>query len=359
VSGDQNEDKSQKTEQPTPKKLEEAKKKGNIALSKELTSFLLFVIITVVVSMIFPSLSKTGVYKLEYFISKSYDISLNPEMMHNFVREIGYIVASLVMIPLVLCVLSVILANIMQVGIMFVPDLIQFKLDRISLFAGFKRIFSMNSVVELIKGMFKIAIISFVIYLVIKPDFAKLNLVHTLEMNQMLAFLNSAIKEILIAVCIIMAFIAAFDFFYQKQRHLSNLMMSKEEIKKEYKETEGDPQIKSKLKSIRRQRAKQRMMSMVPKADVVITNPTHYAIALQYSPKEGMSAPIVVAKGLDNIALTIRKIAIENNIHIVEDPPLAQALYKSVEIDEEIPFEHYKSIAKIITEVMKLKGKKV
>ena len=158
----------------------------------------------------------------------------------------------------------------------------------------------------------------------------------------------------LITICIIIGFIALLDLLYQRFKHTANLMMSRDEIKKELKDTEGDPLIKSKLKSIRMEKAKKRMLAEVPKADVVITNPTHYSVALKYAP-ENMNAPVLLAKGVDNVALKIREIAMENEVPIVEDPPLARALYDSVELDSEIPFQYYKAVAKIISYLVKMK----
>jgi|APCry1669188879_1035177.scaffolds.fasta_scaffold29221_2 flagellar biosynthetic protein FlhB len=359
MSEAQQEDKSQKTEQPTAKKLEDAKKKGNIPLSKEFNSFILFIFIALLIVFIFPKISLKAVNQLSYFIDQSHQIILKPNTITHLIKQTLIILFSIAFVPLLFCLIAAILGNLLQNGVLFVPEVIKFQLNRISIFSGFNRIFSLNSVVELVKGLVKIFIISIAIYMTIKSEMFKFTMIHTLNMAGILSFLNQSLKDIFITVCVIMFFIAALDFLYQRHKYISNLMMSKEELKKEYKESEGDPQIKSKLKSIRNKRLKERMMAKVPNADVVITNPTHYAVALKYSPENDDSAPIVVAKGIDNIALIIRRIAEENDVPIYEDPPLAQALYKTVKMDEEIPFEHYKSVAKIITEVMKLRGKKI
>ena len=183
-------------------------------------------------------------------------------------------------IPLLFCLIAAILGNILQNGTLFVPEFIKFQLNRISIVSGFKKIFSFNSIVELIKGLVKIFIISIAIYLTIKSDILKFSMTHALGMAEILSFLNQSLQQIFISVCIIMFFLATIDLIYQKNKYISNLMMSKEEIKKELKESEGDPQIKSKLKSLRNKKLRERMMSKVPNADVVITNPTHYAVAL-------------------------------------------------------------------------------
>ncbi len=355
MAGEQQEDKSQKTEQPSPKKLADARKGGNVPMSREFNSFIIFLFATMLVTLIMPNISIKATHQLSYFIEQSYQIILNPNSLIALIKQVLTILFSILAIPPLFCIMAVIIANIIQNGILFVPEVIKFQLNRISIISGFNKIFSFNSLVELFKGIAKIFIISMAVYITLKTDFAKLSVLHTLDVGSILGFLNQSLKEILIITCIILAFIATLDFIYQQHKYTSNLMMSKEEIKKEHKETEGDPQIKARLKSIRSKKVKERMMAAVPKADVIITNPTHYAVALKYSPNKGMSTPIVVAKGINNIALAIIKIAKENKISIFEDAPLAQALYKAVELDQEIPFEHYKSVAKIIAEVMKLK----
>jgi flagellar biosynthetic protein FlhB len=359
MSEAQQEDKSQKTEQPTAKKLEDAKKKGNIPLSKEFNSFILFIFIALLIVFVFPKISLQSLNKLSYFINQPHQIILKPDTIYHLIKQVLLILFSLASLPLLFCLIAAIIGNLLQNGVMFVPEVIKFQLDRISIFSGFKRIFSLNSVVELIKGLAKIFIISTAIYITVKSEMFQFTMIHTFDMEEILNFLNQSLENIFITVCVIMFFIAALDFLYQKHKYITNLMMSKEELKKEYKESEGDPLIKSKLKSMRNKILKERMMEKIPDADVVITNPTHYAVALKYVPGNDDAAPIVVAKGIDNIALIIRRIAEENEVPIYEDPPLAQALYKTVEIDDEIPFEHYKSVAKVITQVMKLRGKKI
>ena len=351
------EDKSQRTEQPTPKKLADARKKGNVPISREFNSFIIFVFVTILVILAIPDIAIKATRQLSYFIEQSYQLILTPNFLFKLVKQTLILLFSILVIPLLICLIAVITANIIQNGILFVPEIIKFQLNRISILSGLKRVFSFNSVVELFKGLVKIFLVGIAVYITLKSDFVKFNVLHTLDIKDGLQFWNHLLKAMLITTSVIMAFIAALDFIYQRHKYTSNLMMSKEEIKKEHKETEGDPQIKSKLKSIRNKKLRERMMASVPKASVVVTNPTHYAVALQYLPDKGMSTPVVVAKGVDDIALIIIKVAKENDIAIFEDAPLAQALYKTVELDQEIPFEHYKSVAKIITKVMKLKRK--
>jgi flagellar biosynthetic protein FlhB len=188
------------------------------------------------------------------------------------------------------------------------------------------------------------------------PEWRILPNLTSFEGEQVLNLLLSLSMRVLIGVLSVMTVIAALDFLYQRQQHTKQLRMSRQELRDEYKQTEGDPMIKARLRQIRMERARKRMMAAVPEADVVVTNPTHFAVALKYDP-ERMQAPILVAKGADSMALRIREIAKEHNVPIVQNPPLSRALYNGVDLDQEVPAEHYKAVAEIIGYVMRLKGK--
>jgi flagellar biosynthetic protein FlhB len=214
----------------------------------------------------------------------------------------------------------------------------------------------MQSVVEFVKGIFKLIIVSLVAYNSIKSELPQLKLSHDLSIAAVLSLTLKLSVKMMIGICISMAIIAALDYLYQRHEFFKALRMSKHELKEEYRETEGSPEIKGKLKSMRMERAKQRMMAAVPKADVIITNPTHFSVALKYDMKK-MRAPVVVAKGIDEIALRIREVAKKHDIPLYENAPLARTLYANVELDKEIPVEHYKAVAEIISYVYKLKNK--
>ncbi len=246
--------------------------------------------------------------------------------------------------------------GLVQSGLIMAPDRIKPKLEKISLISGVKRLFSMRSLTEFAKGLFKISVVGFVATMLMLPEFASLDQIPKLEVSDMLGYLHGLIGRLLIGVLSIITVIAALDFLYQKFEHLKQNRMSRQEIKDEMKHTEGDPIIKQRLRQIRHDRARKRMMAAVPEASVVITNPTHFAVALKYELDE-MSAPVLIAKGVDHLAFRIREIAREADVPIVENPPLAQALHAGVEVDDQIPPEHYKAVAEIIGYVFRLKGK--
>ena len=212
----------------------------------------------------------------------------------------------------------------------------------------------MKKIVESIKGIIKITIIAFVAILVVNPYLKKADLLPTMETIPILNFIHRVVILLLFTVVIAILIIAIADYIYQRFSHLKKLRMTKQEVKEEYKQMEGDPLVKSKIRQIRMDRARQRMMENVPKSDVVIVNPTHYAVALEYK-MESMPAPKVTAKGIDTVALRIKAVAEDNEIPIVENPPLARALFASTEIDQEIPIEHFQAVAEVIRYVMQLK----
>ena len=216
----------------------------------------------------------------------------------------------------------------------------------------------MRSLVEFIKGIIKLAIVACIVYLSLMSDIQDMLIYPQFDIGQIIYKIQQVVNHIMLYVCIFLAIIAVADYSYQRFEYIKSLRMTKEEVKEEFKQAEGSPEIKKKLKSIRLERAQNRMMLDVPDAEVVITNPTHYSIALQYKPKE-MNAPILVAKGVDHIALKIREIANDNEVPLIENKPLARALYDNVEIGDEVPTEHYETIAEIISYVYKLKGKKI
>jgi len=221
---------------------------------------------------------------------------------------------------------------------------------------GFGRIFSLNGVVDLVKSIAKLVLVAVLFGWVLRPQLRMLPLLPTMELPMILAMLHRLLVGLLFTVAAAEIVIAAADYMYQRHTMLKRLRMTKQEVKDEHRQTEGDPVVKSRLRNLRMQRARSRMMAAVAKADVVVTNPTHYACALKYDP-ETMNAPVLVAKGQDLVALRIREIAEQNGIDIVENPPLARALYAAVEIDREIPPEQYKAVAEVISYVFRLKGK--
>jgi flagellar biosynthetic protein FlhB len=356
--GGSSEDEESKTEEASSKRLDEALEKGQVINSKEVTSFFILFSCSIFLIWVLPFLLKNYSIHLKMLIEKSGEINLNLKTVAQ-ILNITSKKTLLFLSPLfvVVVLLPIFSAFIQQGQFVFSLEQIAPKLSRISIQSGLQRLFSSRGVVELLKSLLKIMIIGFFIYLIIKADIKALTLYQDFTLGNIIIKLLDVIKHVLIFVSISMAIIAGLDYGYQRYQYFKSLRMSKQELKQEYKEVEGNPQIKQKIRSLQLNKSRKRMMANVPKADVVITNPTHFAVALSYSPEKSL-APIVVAKGQDMIAAEIRKLAEANNIHIVENKPLARELYK-VEIDSPIPAEHYETVAKIISYVYKLKNKNI
>jgi len=290
------------------------------------------------------------------FIASPHDVTLDPGTVQNVVASLLVDIGSILVVPAIILMALALFGGLVQNGPIFAPELIKPKLEKISFAKGLKRMFSARSLMEFIKGVLKLAIVATVATLVVMPEFDRLTQLPGYHISQLLAFLWELSGRVLIAVLAVMTVVAGIDFLYQKFEHNKKQRMSRQEIKDELKQTEGDPMIRARLRQIRMERARQRMMSAVPDAAVVITNPTHYAVALKYE-REDMEAPVLVAKGVDKMAERIRDVAEENEVPIVENEALARALYAGVKIDQEIPQEHYKVVAEIIGYVMRLKGR--
>jgi flagellar biosynthetic protein FlhB len=257
-------------------------------------------------------------------------------------------------VPFVLLVLAAIVGNMVQHRLVWSAEQLKPKLSKISPSAGFKRLFSKIAVANFVKGLVKLGLIGAVMAGLLWPKRDQLDVLVTMDPAAILALTRTLSLEMLGAVVAILAIVAAADYLFQYRQWYERQKMSVRELKEEFKQTEGDPAIKAKIRQLRQTRMRKRMMAAVPKASVIITNPTHYAVALQY--ERGMNAPICLAKGMDNIALKIREVAAEHRIPVVENPPLARALHATVEVDEEVPPEHYKAVAEVIGYVMRLRG---
>jgi flagellar biosynthetic protein FlhB len=352
------EDQEQKTEQPTQKRLEEAHKKGNVPVSRELVSFLMITLLAIIIGAFASSIFRDTRYLLLPFLANAGTLSADASSVGALLFHAGFGAVGIIMAPLIGCMIIALASSLLQNGFLFTTEPIAPKLERISPLAGIKRLFSMRSVVEFLKGLLKIIIVGVVAFIAVYPELPHVRQLPGSTMEAMLAYLSTLALRMTIGIAIAMFFIAMFDILFQRYQHSKSLRMSRQEIRDEYKQSEGDPIIKQRLRQLRQERARKRMMAAVPDADVVITNPTHFAIALQYN-AEDMKAPKVVAKGQDLIALKIREIAEENDVPIIENPPLAQALYKSTDLGEDIPVAHYEAVAKVISYVYKLKGKKM
>jgi flagellar biosynthetic protein FlhB len=355
---DDDQDDEQKTEQPSQKRLDDAHQKGNIPVSKEVANFMIMMSLAITVAWYAPGMLRSARMMLAPFISDADDMAADRNGLGLILKNLIFGSASIVMLPAVTAMVAGIASNVLQNGLIITSEPIMPQLSRISPLAGIKRMFSMRSVVELIKSLLKVGVIGYVAFLSIYPEMMQVRTLPNTSAEGLLLLLAKLGARMTIGVAIAMFFIALFDILYQRFQHNKSLRMTRQEVKDEYKQSEGDPMIKGRLRRLRQERAKNRMMSAVPTADVVITNPTHFAVALKYDGAT-MKAPTVVAKGQDLIALKIRELAQENKVPIIENPPLARALYGSAELDREIPMEQYEAVAKVISYVYKLKGRKL
>ncbi len=351
-------DGGEKTETATSKKRQDTRKEGQVAKSTEVTTAVMLI---------------AGFAGLGIFANYMYDSMVEIFMFNNSIQQqyldvfepvflveyLGYVFQRVLMTAMPLLIIAMIVGfvtNYMQVGWVITTKPLMPKLSKLSPISGFKRIFSLKAIIELIKSLLKFGIILAVVYNVVKNYVIYLPSVFLLTPYQQMTFLGEIVIKMGISVGVAYLFIAGFDYIYTKYKHEKDIKMSKHEVKEEYKQAEGNPQIKGAIRQKMREASMRRMMQDLPSADVIITNPTHYAVALKYEKSSG-KAPVVVAKGADFLAKKIRDVANENNIEIVEDKPLARTLYANVEIGKEIPPELYKAVAEILAYVFKLKDK--
>ena len=351
-------DDSQKTEEPTSRKLEEARKKGQVVFSREVTNWVLLFTAAVLVMAAGPGIFSDMRQTLQVFLVQSHQIPLDGPALKNLLQSLLLTVGSHLALPLLILIVAAIASGFIQTGPIFSAEPLKPDLSKISVIKGAERLFSSRSIVEFLKGIGKLAIIGIAGFFALWPYFANIEHMVGLDINQSMFDLREMFLRLMIAVLVILFIIAVIDYIYQRHEFMKKMRMSKQEIKEEFKQTEGDPQVKGKLRQLREQKARQRMMQAVPEADVVITNPTHYAVALKYDIKK-MDAPVMVAKGVDTLAEKIKEIARENKVTIVENPALARALYDSMDIDDIIPEAQFKAVAEVISYVFKLKGKKL
>lgn len=350
------ENQDSKTEQPTPRRLEKAHEEGQVAVSTEVKTWFMLMAATAIVAFLAGPMMARLKVDLVRFIAAPHTIPVDAGSLRNLFVDLLAQVGTAMMLPLGLLMLVALGASLLQTGWVWTGKKVKPSLDKISPLAGFKRLFSARSLLEFVKGLLKLGLVGTVVMAVVWPHRDDIPAMTGLPVPAALDHLHDTMLALLVAAVAVMTVIAAMDYAYQKYDHLKRLRMTKQEVRDEHKQTDGDPMIKARLRQIRADRARKRMMQAVPTADVVVTNPTHYAVALKYE-MEKMNAPVMVAKGADLLAQRIRKVAEENDVTIVENPPLARALYASVEVDQEIPAEHYRAVAEVIGYVMRLKGK--
>lgn len=352
----ESQDDSEKTEDPTQKKLSDARDKGQVATSKEVNTWMILLASAVLFVSMGPFMAGQVAEALRPFIEQPHALAADfqnlREVLLETIVQIGLALAAAGLVLVVAAAAS----GFIQHGFVFSAHSLKPDISKISPIKGVKRLFSLKSIIELLKGVFKMALVTAVALFIVMPKLEDLPLIVTEAPGDVVERLFILGLYVLASVVGAMTVIAVLDFIYQKFEHTKQQRMSKQEVKDEQKQMEGDPMVRARLRSLRMERARQRMMTAVPQADVVITNPTHYAVALRYDPEQ-MEAPTMVAKGADLLAKRIRDLAEEHRIPIVSNPPLCRALFSSMEIDQAIPLEHYKAVAEIISYIWRLKGK--
>jgi flagellar biosynthesis protein FlhB len=346
-------DSSDKTEDPTQKRLDDAHEKGDVAKSQEVNTWFVLAGATLVLSSFSGSIGGGILMPLRNLVANSWMIHADGAGLMALSQSLGYALMAALGVPFLMLALAAIAGNVIQHRLVWSADGLKPKFSKVSPGAGFKRIFGKQAGANFLKGLFKVLALGAVMTAVLWPERYRLEAMVRFDPAAIMGVTIGLTLKLMGAVVAMLAAVAIFDFFFQYRTWFERQKMSLQEMKEEYKQSEGDPHIKGKIRQLRQQRMKKRMMAAVPKASVIITNPTHYAVALSY--ERGMPAPVCVAKGTDAIALKIREVAGKHDIPIVENVALARALHATVEIDQEIPVEHYHAVAEIIGYVMKLK----
>ncbi|MBL6959370.1 MAG: flagellar biosynthesis protein FlhB [Rhodospirillales bacterium] len=349
------EDESQKTEDPTSKKLSKARSKGQAAISQEIKSWGIILAGAMGMILLAPGIMHDVSHIATKFIISPHAIAADFKHLRFVIAEV-LLDLGIILWPFLLLLMVVALAgNVGQIGFMWATEKIKPDVSKISIVNGAKRLVSMRAIVEFLKGILKLIVVAIVAFGLAMPILHDLQVLPFFELTDSLNRIYIIAIRLMLGTVAVMTAVAILDFIYQKYAFTKQMKMSKQEVKDENKQSEGDPQIKARIRKLRVERAQQRMMAAVPEADVVVTNPTHYAVALKYD-MQTMPAPKLVAKGVDSLAQRIREVAEDNDVPILENPPLARALYAAVELDDEIPPEHYKAVAEVIGYVMRLRG---
>jgi len=351
-------DDSQKTEEPSQKKLEDARRRGQVVLSREINTWVMLLAGTIIISMLGPYTLSNMKNTLGFFLANAHQIPTDPKGLQQSVEMLFGEIGLLWLLPLLILFVAAIAGPLLQIGPLFSAETLKPSLSKISPIKGFGRLFSMRSLVEFIKGILKISVIASVGVAILWPAYPTIERFIYFDFSEIMQEFNLLLLQLLAAVIAVLTIIAVLDYLYQRHDFMKKMRMSRQEMKDEYKQSEGDPQIKARLRELRENRARQRMMAAVPEADVVITNPDHYAVALKYNPGD-MNAPMMLAKGVDDVAQRIKEVAKDSNVPIVENPPLARALHGGMEIGDVIPAEQYKAVAEVISYVFKLKNKRM
>ena len=344
---------NEKTEDPTQKRLEDAHAKGDVAKSQEVNTWFVIAGATLVLSAFSGSMGGGILMPLRNLVANSWMIRTDGQSLLSLVQNLEVALIAAIGVPLLMLMLAAIAGNMMQHRLVWSVESLKPKFSKVSPGAGFKRVFGKQALANFAKGVFKVIALGAVMTAVLWPERHRLEAFVRFDPAAIMGASTSLTVHLMGAVVAMLAAVAIADYFFQYRQWFERQKMSLQEMKEEFKQSEGDPHVKGRIRQLRMARAKKRMMAAVPKASVIITNPTHYSVALAYD--RGMPAPVCVAKGADLVAMKIREVAREHDIPIVENVALARALYATVEIDDEIPVEHYHAVAEIIGYVMGLK----
>lgn len=346
---------SSKTEDPSQKKLEDAHKKGDVAKSQEVTTWFALVGSALMFAAMAPATAEALSSSLKGLLANADLYEVGSAAFGAVMWQLIGAILLVAIIPMLVVAAFATAGNLIQHRPLVSVDPITPKFSKVSPLAGAKRLFSPEALVNFVKGLIKIAVVSAVLWFVLAPELNHMEVMITADVAAILRdFVEIGVK-VFTAVIAVVTIMAVGDFVYQRNRWWNRQKMTLQEVRDEYKQMEGDPKVKGRIRAIRQERGRRRMMAAVPEATVVVTNPTHFAVALKYD--RDMAAPICVAKGVDAVALKIRAIATEHDVPVVENPPLARALYASVDVDETIPAEHFKAVAQVIGFVMRLRQK--
>jgi flagellar biosynthetic protein FlhB len=347
-------DTDDKTEDPTQKRLDDALAKGDVVKSQEVNTWFIIAGATLILLTFSGSIGGGILTPLRNLIANAGQLRADGAALLALSNTLGYAVLGAIGVPLLMLMIAAIAGNMIQHRLVWSSESLTPKFSKISPGAGLKRIFGKQAVANFAKGLFKLIALGAVMMAVLWPERHRLESFLMFDPSAILGVTTNLTLQLMGAVAAMLAAVAIADYFFQYRQWYQRQKMSLQEIKDEFKQSEGDPHIKGRIRQLRVQRMKKRMMAAVPNASVVITNPTHYSVALSYD--RGMAAPVCVAKGVDNVAFKIREVAKKHDIPIVENVPLARALYATVDVDEEIPVEHYHAVAEIIGYVMRLKN---
>jgi flagellar biosynthetic protein FlhB len=346
-------DDTERSEDPTHKRLEEALQRGDVVKSQEVNTWFVLAGGTLVMLTFSGAMGSQLTTTMRGLIANAHAVAFDGRGLIVFFQKLGNEVLATLAIPLLLIALAAMAGNLIQHRLVWSAEALKPKLMRISLYTGTKRLFSRQALVGFLKGLAKLALVGAIMTALLWPQRNRLETLTGAEPGVVLMTVKSLTFEVLGAVVAVLAIIAALDYLFQYRQWFERQKMSVREMKEEFRQTEGDPIVRAKIRQIRQNRMRKRMISAVPQASVVITNPTHYSVALKYD--GGMNAPVCVAKGVDAVALRIREVAKEHSVPIVENPPLARTLHAAVKLDQEIPPQHYQAVAEVISYVMRLR----